>query len=87
MPTLDLVAEIARRIAVAGEDRHAVAELVGVDEIDRALVIGHAHHAQHRPENLLLVDRHLRRDAVEQRAADPVALRVAGHRPAAPIDH
>ena len=34
---------------------------------------------QHRTEHLVAVDRHLGRDAVEQRRADPEALLVAGH--------
>src|SRR5690242_10129883 len=38
-PDLDLVREVARRVAVAGEDRGAVGEGVGVDDPGRRLVV------------------------------------------------
>src|SRR3954468_24855733 len=85
-PDIDLVRELARRVAVAGEDGGAVAELVLVDHAGRRLVIRRAHDRQHRAENLFLVDRHVGRDVVEQRAAQEVAVLVALHPEAAAVN-
>src|SRR6185312_13675284 len=40
---LDPARELAGDVAVAGEAGHAVAVLVGVDEVDGGLEVGHAH--------------------------------------------
>src|SRR3546814_11918325 len=45
-----------RRIAVAGEERGAVAELMGVDEAKRLVEALGAHDREHRPEYLLAVE-------------------------------
>src|SRR3546814_12194678 len=78
--------EFARHLAVAREARHAIAELVLVDQFDGARQIRHAHHGQHRPEDFVLVDGHVRRDIVEQRAAGEEAVFVALHLDAATVD-
>ena len=49
-------------------------------------VVGRADDREHRAEDLLLVDPHVGRDLVEQRAADEVAVLVALHLEAAAID-
>ena len=69
--------EVPRGVAVPGEDRGAVAELVLVDEPERLLVVLRPHHAQDRPEDLFLVDTHVRGHAVEDAAADEEAVLVA----------
>ena len=79
--------EIARGVAVAGEDGDAVAVFMVGGQAHRLLVILGAHHRKHRPENLLLVDRHMGLDLVEQAAADEVAVLVALQLEAAAVDH
>ena len=59
-PDLDVVLEPAGRAAVVGEHRGAVAVVVGVDQRDRLVVRPHADDRQHRAEDLLAVDVHLR---------------------------
>src|SRR5918995_5511887 len=49
---LDLVGELACGIAVAREDRGAVAELVGVDQLGRPVVVRRAHDREHWAEDL-----------------------------------
>jgi hypothetical protein len=71
------VLELARRAAGLGEDRGAVAHLQGVDLRERRIQGVDLHAAQHRAEDLLAVDRHLRRHVAEHRRADPVAVGVA----------
>jgi hypothetical protein len=56
MPTVDLALEAARRPAVVGEDRGAVAVLAAVDEGEALLIGLHAHDRQHRTEDLVGVD-------------------------------
>src|SRR3954451_20079612 len=75
-PDLDLALEVPRGLPGGGEDRRPVGVRVGVDEVDRLAQRLHPHDAQHRAEDLVAVDVHLGRDAVEQRGADeePVAL-------------
>ena len=58
---LDLVGELPRRPAVVGEDRHPVAVRVVVDQLHALVVALHPHHRQHRPEDLVGVDAHVRR--------------------------
>src|SRR6185312_9960223 len=55
---LDVVAEAARRLAVAREDAGAVAILVRIDQIHGLLQRFHAHHAEHRAKNFFLVNAH-----------------------------
>jgi len=69
--------EIARDVAVAGEDRDPVAVFVVVDELGRMIEIGAAHAREHRPEDLLPVDPHLRLDLVEQAAVEEEPILVA----------
>ena len=54
----------------------------GVDELERLVERVHAHDGQHRAEDLVGVDRHLGRDAVEQRGTEkePVDRRPAPRR-------
>src|ERR1700756_3078189 len=58
--------EIAGGVAVAGEDRHAVAVLVLRGQAQRLLVVVGPDYAQHRPEDLVGVDRHVGGDVVEE---------------------
>src|SRR5690606_32197993 len=84
---LDLLAEKPRRLAIAGEDAGAVAVLMGVDQLDGRLQAADAHDAQHRPEDLLPVDAHVRRDLIEQAAAEEEAIRTARNTQPATIHH
>nr|GEU28076.1 hypothetical protein [Tanacetum cinerariifolium] len=83
---LDLPHEFARGAAVARVDRHAVAVLVGVDQLHRAAHVGQAHHAQDGAENFFLVDGHGGRDVIEQGPANKEAVLAAGHHVVAAID-
>src|SRR6185295_9619302 len=83
---IDAVGEIARGIAVAGEDGDAVAVVVLGGKLQRLLVVLGAHHRKHRAENLLLVDAHVRRHLVEQTAAHEEALLVALQLEATAVD-
>src|SRR3546814_9691421 len=69
------------------EFRRVLFRSVGVHEIDRVVEALAAYDAEHGPEDLLLVERHLGRDVVEQRAADEVAVLVALQRSAAAVDN
>ena len=75
-----------RRTAVAGEQRCAIAEFMRVDEMECFRVITCPHHRQHGPENLFLVDSHLRRDPIQQSAAQPETIFIALQFQAAAID-
>ncbi|OLE17655.1 MAG: hypothetical protein AUG88_06270 [Actinobacteria bacterium 13_1_20CM_4_68_12] len=67
---VDLELELAGDTAVAGEDRDAVPVRIFVHE-PQGLVVGrNAGDAEHRAEDLVLVDVHLRLDVVEQRDAE-----------------
>ncbi|MCY1435313.1 hypothetical protein D9M71_514030 [compost metagenome] len=70
---LDAAGEFAGDVTVAGVARRAVAELMGVDQIDRLGKILDAHARQHRSEDFFLVDLHLGGDMVEHRATQPEA--------------
>src|SRR5690606_38487992 len=52
---LDTACELARRIAVAGEAGHAVAELVTIHQVDRLGKIADMHAHQHGAEYFFLV--------------------------------
>jgi hypothetical protein len=85
-PDLDVLLELAGHAAVAGEHRDPVAVRVGVDQVDRLPVRVDPHHAQHRPEDLLGVDAHVRGHPVEQGGAEPEALGPVLHLEAASVD-
>ena len=75
---VDVELELAGDSPVAGKDRDAVAIRILVHE-PHGLVVGvDARDAEHRTEDLVLVDVHLRLDVVEQRHAqeEPVAIAV-----------
>ena len=71
--------EASRSAAARREDGDAVAERVGVDERDGVAEGLHRGSHEHRPENLLGVDRHFRRNVGEKRWANPIAVRVASN--------
>src|SRR5690606_4017452 len=73
---LDPVGELARGVAVAGEDGHAVPVLVRAGQRERLLEAVRAHDLQHRAEDLVAPGLHLRRDAVEQRGPEEEAVLV-----------
>ncbi len=83
---LDAASECTRHAAIAGEARHAIAELVGIDQRHGTGKIRNVHNAQHRAEDFLLVDLHLRRDVVEQRRANEKALLGTRHLEVATIN-
>src|ERR1700722_10269344 len=58
---LDLAGEVACGVAGAGEDGDAVPVFVIVAQPKRLAVVMRAHHRQHRPEDLFLVDAHILR--------------------------
>ena len=83
---LDLVCEFARRVAVTREDGGAVAILMLVDH-GRGLLVGiGTDDGEHGAEDLFLVDLHVGRHVVEQRAADEIAVLIALELDAAAID-
>ena len=77
--------EAASRTTVAGEDGSSVAPPVVFDQLHALLVRVDPHHAQDRPEDLILVDRHFGGHIVEQRHAseEPVVVELC----IAAIDH
>src|SRR5690242_14351639 len=83
---LDPRGELPRGIAVAGEDRGAVAEFVRVDETHRFHEVLRTDDAQHRAEDLLLVDPHFGTDLVEEAAAEEKPRLVSLKLEAAPVD-
>src|SRR5690606_4938023 len=85
-PDLDPAGELARGVAVAGEDGHAVAVLVPRRQRQRLLEGLRAHDLQHRPEDLLVPGLHVRGDAVEQGGAEEEAVLVPGQGEAAAVD-
>src|SRR5271154_4047887 len=75
---LDTGHEVAGGVAVAGENRYAVAVFVFGRQPQRVFVVVCAHDAQHRAEDLVGVDRHVGGDVVEERGPDEEALLQAG---------
>ena len=75
-PRLDVDGEVARGVAVGGEDRRPVAELGGVDDLDRLLVGVGAHDHQDGPEHLLAVHPQAAVHLVQDRRAQPEAVGV-----------
>ena len=78
--------EFARRIAVAREDGHTVSILMFRRQRHRFLEIVRANDLQHGAEDFVLIGRHVRLDAVEQRTAEIIAVLVTLHLEAAAID-
>ena len=76
----DLVLEAPRRAAGAREDGGAVAVGVVVDQLDGLGQVRRLHAAQHRPEDFLAIEHHLRRHLGEQTRPQPVAIGIARHR-------
>src|SRR4051794_26311006 len=72
-PDIDAGGEFARGVAVAGEDRGAVAVFVLRGEGERLLEVLRADDLQHRAENLVLVALHAGRHVIEQSRADEEA--------------
>ncbi|OEI69327.1 hypothetical protein Cus16_1169 [Curtobacterium sp. ER1/6] len=79
--------EPAGGTAVVREDRRAVAEGAGVDELEPLLVGLHADDRQHRAEDLLGVDATRRRHPVDQRRTEPEAVLVAVGSDGAAVHH
>jgi hypothetical protein len=73
------VHELARRAAVAGEEAVPLPYSCSLISCSASSKVGRAHDAEHRAEDLFLVDAHRRRDVVEQRAAEEEALLVPRH--------
>lgn len=71
--------EAASRSAVGGEDRGAVGVLVTVDHRHSFVERRGTDDTEHRPEDLLAVDRHLGRYVVEEGHAQEVPVWVLGH--------
>ncbi|MNG91684.1 hypothetical protein D3C79_505990 [compost metagenome] len=84
---LNLVAEQTSRFTVTGEDAGAIAILMIIDQLHGLFQAAHAHHAQHRTEDLFFIDAHLRIHVVEQRAAHEIAIFIARHAQATAIHH
>ena len=84
---LHAMRESARGTAVAGEDRGTVAVFVRVDQIQRGVEIGNPHHAQHRAEDFLAIDPHVRGDVIEQAATEEETVFVTVDLAAAAVDH
>src|SRR6185503_6033103 len=75
----DAPAELARRAAVAREDRRPIAELVALDEPERLVERLDTQHDEHRAEDLLAVDFHALGNAVEEHRTHEKAALVARH--------
>lgn len=73
---LDAASEVAGGVAVAGEDRNAVAVFVFGGQTQCFLVVGGAYDCQDGPEDLFEVDRHTGGDLVEQGGAGEEAVLV-----------
>ena len=83
---IDAGGEIAGGVAVAGEDRRAVAVGVRHGELERLFVGFGAHGGEDGAEDLFAVDVHVGGDVVEEAGADEEAVLVALHREAAAVD-
>ncbi|MNV62186.1 hypothetical protein D3C71_1547230 [compost metagenome] len=86
-----MTGKITRRLAVAGEQAGPVAVLVGVYHRHRLFQRSDPNHAQHRAEDLLLINPHARSHVVKQRWAKEITLAdlpaVVPHRQLATVDH
>ena len=65
---------LAGRAAVSSEDRRTITVLVAVDQLERLGVTADASHAQHRPEDLVVVDLHAGFGVIDQADAQKVAV-------------
>src|SRR6266550_3469826 len=74
---LHAAGKIACGVAIAREDRNAVAVFVLGGKPHGFFVVLRAHHREHRPKNLFLVDTHVRLHVVEQAAAHEIAVLIA----------
>ena len=83
---VDAAGEVAGRVAVTGVDRDAVAIFVLHRKVEGFLVVLGANDGQDRAEDFGLVDFHVRRDVVEQAAADEIAVLVALELEVAAVD-
>jgi hypothetical protein len=83
---LDLVLEAPGGAAVVGEDRRAVAVLVGVDQRERLVVRTPRARPTAPAEDLVGVEGHVRGDVVEQGRADEEAVAVRVREHAATVD-
>src|SRR5262249_12503576 len=71
---LHAIDEIARSIAIARKDRHAISIFMLRWKLHRFLIVFGAHDRQNRSKNLFLVDSHIRLHVIEQAAAHEIAV-------------
>src|ERR1700761_6381017 len=83
---LNTMRKFSRYLSIPREDRGAITIFMFVNQLQCAGKIGDANHAEHRSEDLFLIDTHGRRDAIEQRAADEEALFATSDLVAAAVD-
>ena len=83
---VDAVGEIARRIAIAGKDRGAIAIFMIHGKADGLFIAGRAHGGQDRAENFGAIDVHIGRYPVKQMRADEIAVFIALQFEIAPIN-
>ena len=81
------VAKQPRGLAIAGEDAGAVAVFVFVDQLHGLFEAGDADDAEHRPENLLAIDAHVRGYPVKQAPAQKETVFLTGKVQVAAIHH
>ena len=84
---IHLADKIARGIAIAGEDRGAIAIFMVDHQLACLFIALRTQHRQHRTENLVTIDRHVRGHLVEQRAADEKPVLIALQPQTAAIHH
>jgi len=84
---IDPPGKIPGRIPVPGKNGRTVAVLVTIDQLESCLIVRHTHHAEHRSENLFLIDFHVRLHMVEQTSADEKTLLPAAGLLAASVHH
>ena len=83
---LDFVLEATRRAPVIREDRAAVPELIGIHERERVVVGVDTQHRKHGSEDLVRVEGHIGRDAVEQCRPEPEAAGITCDRMRTSVD-
>src|SRR5689334_6168464 len=83
---IDSGGELARGVAVAGEDRDAVAVLMLRGQANRLLEVLGTDHLQDGPENLVLVGLHARLHVIEEGRADEEAFLVTLEHEAPAVD-
>src|SRR5215207_8472932 len=82
---VDFGGEVARRVAVAGEDGDAIAVFVLVGQAHGLIVVPGAHHREHRPKNFFLINSHFGPHLVEQAAPHVKTVLVALKAEIAPV--